>query len=229
MKKRIFKKAGFILALVLVMAASTATAQNRHFRMSLLKPDKDSAFVCDVTAKYENGVFVKYTGCTIFPYTRKKEAKVRVSIDGDEIPRFLQFLEAVKTKFSEWDSIAKANRVRAFQKRMPVELKSKGGIWTLYYVEGKPPRSSFDMDRQWVVLIPFFSVDKDGISFVEWNTGKLEYYSRGGLHGLGNDVEVERCEGGTFKFKSPEEIQSLIDCFSVSIGNSKKNTSDLFK
>ena len=172
MKKRIFKKAGFILALVLVMAASTATAQNRHFRMSLLKPDKDSAFVCDVTAKYENGVFEKYTGCTIFPYTRTKAAKVRVSIDGDEIPRFLQFLEAVKTKFGEWDSIAKANRVRAFQKRMPVELKSKGGIWSLYYVEGKPPRSSFDMDRQWVVLIPFFSVDKDGISFVEWNTGK---------------------------------------------------------
>ena len=229
MKKRIFKKVGLILALALVMAVSTATAQNRHFRMSLLKPDKDSAFVCDVTAKYENGVFEKYTGCTIFPYTRTKAAKVRVSIDGDEIPRFLLFLEAVKTKFGEWDSIAKANRVRAFQKRMPVELKSKGGIWSLYYVEGKPPRSSFDMDRQWVVLIPFFSVDKDGISFVEWNTGKLEYYSRGGLHGLGNDVEAERCEGGTFKFKSPKEIQSLIDCFSVSTGNSKKNTSDLFK
>jgi len=219
MKKRIFKKAGFFLALALVMAALTATAQNRHFRMSLLKPDKDSAFVCDVMVKYENGVFEKYTGCTIFPYTRTKAAKVRVSID----------LEAVKTKFGEWDSIAKANRVRAFQKRMPVELKSKGGIWSLYYVEGKPPRSSFDMDRQWVVLIPFFSVDKDGISCVEWNTGKLEYYSRGGLHSLGNDVEVERCEGGTFKFKSPEEIQSLIDCFSVSTGNSPKSTSDLFK
>lgn len=229
MKKRIFKKAGFILTLALVMAASTATAQNRHFRMSLLKPDKDSAFVCDVTAKYENGVFVKYTGCTIFPYTRTKEAKVRVSIDGDETPRFLLFLKAVKSKFCEWDSIAKANRVRAFQKRMPIELKSKGGIWTLYYVKGKPPRSSFDMDRQWVVLIPFFSIDKDGISCVEWNTGKLEYHSRGGLHGLGNDVEVERCEGGTFKFKSPEEIQSLIDCFAINTGNYKKNTSDLFK
>jgi hypothetical protein len=76
---------------------------------------------------------------------------------------------------------------------------------------------------------PTYVQRTDGISFVEWNTGKLEYYSRGGLHGLGNDVEVERCEGGTFKFKSPEEIQSLIDCFSVSTGNSQKNTSDLFK
>lgn len=109
-------------------------------------------------------------------------------------------------------------------------MKSKGGIWSLFYVDGKPPRSTFDMNRQWEFLIPFFKVDKQGKCFVEWSTGNLEYHVKGGIHGLGNIVEVERCNGGQFVFASVQEIQSLIDCFNIQGGPiNKQDVSNLFQ
>ena len=204
-------------------------AQKTHFQMSSLRPDTDSAFSCRVTAKYDNGRFVQYTGCTVFPYTSTKNAKVRLSFDADEVPRFLEFLERVRDKYAEWSNTAATNHVRGFSKKMPIEMKSKGGIWSLYYVDGKPPRSTFDMNRQWEFLIPFFKVDNQGRCFVEWSTGNLEYHVKGGIHGLGNIVEVERCNGGQFVFASVQELQSLIDCFAQQeVSDSRHDVSDLF-
>ena len=71
------------------------------------------------------------------------------------------------------------------------------------------------MNKKWEYLIPFFSVDQNGNSKVEWSTSKLEYSARGGRFGLGNTVEIERCGGGEFVFSSVWEIQSLIDCFDI--------------
>ena len=71
------------------------------------------------------------------------------------------------------------------------------------------------MNKQWEFLIPFFSVDANGKSRVQWSTSKLEYTVKGGSLALGTSVEVERCSGGEFVFTSVKEIQSLIDCFDV--------------
>jgi len=110
-------------------------------------------------------------------------------------------------------------------------MKSQGGIWTIYYVDNKPPRSSFDMNKKWEYLIPFFFVDKNGNSRVEWSTSKLEYSTKGGHFGLGNTVEIERCGGGEFTFVSAKEIQTLIDCFDTRLleDNNTENKSMLFK
>lgn len=213
-----------------ILMTNALFAQKTHFQMSSLRPDADSAFTCRVTAKYDNGRFVQYTGCTIFPFTSTKNAKVRLSFDADEVPKFLEFLERVRDKYAEWSNTAATNHVRGFSKKMPIEMKSKGGIWSLFYVDGKPPRSTFDMNRQWEFLIPFFKVDKQGKCFVEWSTGNLEYHVKGGIHGLGNIVEVERCNGGQFVFASVQEIQSLIDCFNRQGGPiNKQDVSNLFQ
>ena len=146
---------------------------------------------------------------------RTPNAKVRLSFDADETPRFLEFLKKVRDKYAEWDSIAKANHVTGYSKKMPVELKSKGGIWCIFYVGNRPPRSTFDMNKQWEFLIPYFSVDANSKSRVTWSTSKLEYTVKGGSMAIGTSVEVERCSGGEFAFSSVSEIQSLIDCFDV--------------
>jgi hypothetical protein len=73
-------------------------------------------------------------------------------------------------------------------------------------------------------------VDKQGKCFVEWSTGNLEYHVKGGIHGLGNIVEVERCNGGQFVFASVQEIQSLIDCFAIQgIQSPQQEVSSLFQ
>ncbi len=224
-----FKK--IVLASAVLMATINAPARQAHFTMSAFKQESGSNYVCNVTAKVSNGRFIEYTGCTIFPYTKTPNAKVRISIDAQEIPRFVDFLTRVRDKFVEWDSIAHSNHVTGFSKRMPVEMKSQGGIWTIYYVDNRPPRSSFDMNKKWEYLIPFFFVDQDGNSRVEWSTSKLEYSAKGGRFGLGNTVEIERCGGGEFAFSSVKEIQSLIDCFDIKLleKESSDNKSMLFK
>ena len=203
-----------LIALTLLWSSSVSARQN-GFYMSALSSRADSTFSCSVSAKFENGRFVRYTGCTIFPYTKTPNAKVRLSFDADETPRFLEFLKKVRDKYAEWDSIAKANHVTGYSKKMPVELKSKGGIWCIFYVGNRPPRSTFDMNKQWEFLIPYFSVDVSGKSRVTWSTSKLEYTVKGGSMAIGTSVEVERCSGGEFAFSSVGEIQSLIDCFDV--------------
>ena len=204
-----------ILTLAMILASVNASGRQAHFMMSAFGQGVNANYTCNVTAKFENGKFMHYTGCTIFPHTKTPNAKVRVSIDAEEIPRFVDFL----------------TKVTSFTKRMPVELKSQGGIWSIYYVDNKPPRSTFDMNKKWEYLIPFFSVDQNGNSRVEWSTSKLEYSARGGQFGLGNTVEIERCGGGEFAFTSVKEIQSLIDCFDVGLlaDDCRENKSMLFQ
>jgi hypothetical protein len=220
-----------ILTLAMILASVNASGRQAHFMMSAFGQGVNANYTCNVTAKFENGKFMHYTGCTIFPHTKTPNAKVRVSIDAEEIPRFVDFLTKVRDKYAEWDSIAHAGKVTSFTKRMPVELKSQGGIWSIYYVDNKPPRSTFDMNKKWEYLIPFFSVDQNGNSRVEWSTSKLEYSARGGQFGLGNTVEIERCGGGEFAFTSVKEIQSLIDCFDVGLlaDDCRENKSMLFQ
>ena len=143
-----------ILIALTILWSSSVSARQNGFYMSALSSRADSTFSCSVSAKFENGRFVRYTGCTIFPYTKTPNAKVRLSFDADETPRFLEFLKKVRDKYAEWDSIAKANHVTGYSKKMPVELKSKGGIWSIFYVGNRPPRSTFDMNKQWEFLIP---------------------------------------------------------------------------
>ena len=204
-----------ILIALTILWSSSVSARQNGFYMSALSSRADSTFSCSVSAKFENGRFVRYTGCTIFPYTKTPNAKIRLSFDADETPRFLEFLKKVRDKYAEWDSIAKANHVTGYSKKMPVELKSKGGIWSIFYVGNRPPRSTFDMNKQWEFLIPYFSVDVSGKSRVTWSTSKLEYTVKGGSMAIGTSVEVERCSGGEFAFAAVSEIQSLIDCFDV--------------
>lgn len=58
-----------------ILMTNALFAQKTHFQMSSLRPDADSAFTCRVTAKYDNGRFVQYTGCTIFPLHQHKECQ----------------------------------------------------------------------------------------------------------------------------------------------------------
>ena len=204
-----------ILIALTILWSSSVSARQNGFYMSALCSKADSTFSCSVSAKFDNGRFVRYTGCTIFPYTKTPNAKIRLSFDADETPRFLDFLKKVRDTYAEWDSIAKANHVTGYSKKMPVELRSKGGIWSIFYVGDRPPRSTFDMNKQWEFLIPYFSVDANGKSRVAWSTSKLEYTVKGGNMAIGTSVEVERCSGGEFVFTSVKEIQSLIDCFDV--------------
>ena len=68
------------------------------------------------------------------------------------------------------------------------------------------------------------------INFEERNEKfPLTVHVKGGIHGLGNIVEVERCNGGQFVFASVQEIQSLIDCFvQQEVSDSRHDVSDLF-
>jgi len=202
-----------VMIILLLMTTCMIANEKGKFEMCLPKTNETKSFYCDVSTMQQPDSSIRYTKCSIFLYTPTENAKVRVTIDSNEVPRFIEFLYAVKDKYQQWDSIAKTNNVKAFMKKMPIEMKSKDGIWCIYFVEGKPARSTFDMDKEWQFFIPFFSVDREGRCFVEWNTSDLEYSVRGGLHGLGNVVEIERCEGGVFRFSSVEQIQSLIDCF----------------
>ena len=219
-----------ILIALTILWSSSVSARQNGFYMSALCSKADSTFSCNVSAKFDNGRFVRYTGCTIFPYTKTPNAKIRLSFDADETPRFLDFLKKVRDKYAEWDSIAKANHVTGYSKRMPVELRSKGGIWSIFYVGDRPPRSTFDMNKQWEFLIPYFSVDANGKSRVAWSTSKLEYTVKGGNMAIGTSVEVERCSGGEFVFTSVKEIQSLIDCFDVGrLKEQSKSIDSLFQ
>ena len=219
-----------ILIALTILWSSSVSARQNGFYMSALCSKADSTFSCSVSAKFDNGRFVRYTGCTIFPYTKTPNAKIRLSFDADETPRFLDFLKKVRDKYAEWDSIAKANHVTGYSKKMPVELRSKGGIWSIFYVGDRPPRSTFDMNKQWEFLIPYFSVDANGKSRVAWSTSKLEYTVKGGNMAIGTSVEVERCSGGEFVFTSVKEIQSLIDCFDVGrLKEQSKSIDSLFQ
>ena len=219
-----------ILIALTILWSSSVSARQNGFYMSALCSEADSTFSCSVSAKFDNGRFVRYTGCTIFPYTKTPNAKIRLSFDADETPRFLDFLKKVRDKYAEWDSIAKANHVTGYSKKMPVELRSKGGIWSIFYVGDRPPRSTFDMNKQWEFLIPYFSVDANGKSRVAWSTSKLEYTVKGGNMAIGTSVEVERCSGGEFVFTSVKEIQSLIDCFDVGrLKEQSKSIDSLFQ
>ena len=219
-----------ILIALTILWSSSVFARQNGFYMSALCSKADSTFSCSVSAKFDNGRFVRYTGCTIFPYTKTPNAKIRLSFDADETPRFLDFLKKVRDKYAEWDSIAKANHVTGYSKKMPVELRSKGGIWSIFYVGDRPPRSTFDMNKQWEFLIPYFSVDANGKSRVAWSTSKLEYTVKGGNMAIGTSVEVERCSGGEFVFTSVKEIQSLIDCFDVGrLKEQSKSIDSLFQ
>jgi len=219
-----------ILIALTILWSSSVSARQNGFYMSALCSKADSTFSCSVSAKFDNGRFVRYTGCTIFPYTKTPNAKIRLSFDADETPRFLDFLKKVRDKYAEWDSIAKANHVTGYSKKMPVELRSKGGIWSIFYVGDRPPRSTFDMNKQWEFLIPYFSVDANGRSRVAWSTSKLEYTVKGGNMAIGTSVEVERCSGGEFVFTSVKEIQSLIDCFDVGrLKEQSKSIDSLFQ
>ena len=219
-----------ILIALTILWSSSVSARQNGFYMSALCSKADSTFSCSVSAKFDNGRFVRYTGCTIFPYTKTPNAKIRLSFDADETPRFLDFLKKVRNKYAEWDSIAKANHVTGYSKKMPVELRSKGGIWSIFYVGDRPPRSTFDMNKQWEFLIPYFSVDANGKSRVAWSTSKLEYTVKGGNMAIGTSVEVERCSGGEFVFTSVKEIQSLIDCFDVGrLKEQSKSIDSLFQ
>ncbi len=219
-----------ILIALTILWSSSVSARQNGFYMSALCSKADSTFSCSVSAKFDNGRFVRYTGCTIFPYTKTPNAKIRLSFDADETPRFLDFLKKVRDKYAEWDSIAKANHVTGYSKKMPVELRSKGGIWSIFYVGNRPPRSTFDMNKQWEFLIPYFSVDANGRSRVAWSTSKLEYTVKGGNMAIGTSVEVERCSGGEFVFTSVKEIQSLIDCFDVGrLKEQSKSIDSLFQ
>ena len=219
-----------ILIALTILWSSSVSARQNGFYMSALCSKADSTFPCSVSAKFDNGRFVRYTGCTIFPYTKTPNAKIRLSFDADETPRFLDFLKKVRDKYAEWDSIAKANHVTGYSKRMPVELRSKGGIWSIFYVGNRPPRSTFDMNKQWEFLIPYFSVDANGRSRVAWSTSKLEYTVKGGNMAIGTSVEIERCSGGEFVFTSVKEIQSLIDCFDVGrLKEQSKSIDSLFQ
>ena len=219
-----------ILIALTILWSSSISARQNGFYMSALCSKADSTFSCSVSAKFDNGRFVRYTGCTIFPYTKTPNAKIRLSFDADETPRFLDFLKKVRDKYAEWDSIAKANHVTGYSKKMPVELRSKGGIWSIFYVGNRPPRSTFDMNKQWEFLIPYFSVDANGRSRVAWSTSKLEYTVKGGNMAIGTSVEVERCSGGEFVFTSVKEIQSLIDCFDVGrLKEQSKSIDSLFQ
>ena len=219
-----------ILIALTILWSSSVSARQNGFYMSALCSKADSTFSCSVSAKFDNGRFVRYTGCTIFPYTKTPNAKIRLSFDADETPRFLDFLKKVRDKYEEWDSIAKANHVTGYSKKMPVELRSKGGIWSIFYVGDRPPRSTFDMNKQWEFLIPYFSVDANGKSRVAWSTSKLEYTVKGGNMAIGTSVEVERCSGGEFVFTSVKEIQSLIDCFDVGrLKEQSKSIDSLFQ
>ena len=219
-----------ILIALTILWSSSVSARQNGFYMSALCSKADSTFSCSISAKFDNGRFVRYTGCTIFPYTKTPNAKIRLSFDADETPRFLDFLKKVRDKYAEWDSIAKANHVTGYSKKMPVELRSKGGIWSIFYVGNRPPRSTFDMNKQWEFLIPYFSVDANGRSRVAWSTSKLEYTVKGGNMAIGTSVEVERCSGGEFVFTSVKEIQSLIDCFDVGrLKEQSKSIDSLFQ
>ena len=219
-----------ILIALTILWSSSVSARQNGFYMSALCSKADSTFSCSVSAKFDNGRFVRYTGCTIFPYTKTPNAKIRLSFDADETPRFLDFLKKVRDKYAEWDSIAKANHATGYSKKMPVELRSKGGIWSIFYVGDRPPRSTFDMNKQWEFLIPYFSVDANGKSRVAWSTSKLEYTVKGGNMAIGTSVEVERCSGGEFVFTSVKEIQSLIDCFDVGrLKEQSKSIDSLFQ
>ena len=219
-----------ILIALTILWSSSVSARQNGFYMSALCSKADSTFSCSVSAKFDNGRFVRYTGCTIFPYTKTPNAKIRLSFDADETPRFLDFLKKVRDKYAEWDSIAKANHVTGYSKKMPVELRSKGGIWSIFYVGDRPPRSTFYMNKQWEFLIPYFSVDANGKSRVAWSTSKLEYTVKGGNMAIGTSVEVERCSGGEFVFTSVKEIQSLIDCFDVGrLKEQSKSIDSLFQ
>ena len=219
-----------ILIALTILWSSSVSARQNGFYMSALCSKADSTFSCSVSAKFDNGRFVRYTGCTIFPYTKTPNAKIRLSFDADETPRFLEFLKKVRDKYAEWDSIAKANHVTGYSKKMPVELRSKGGIWSIFYVGDRPPRSTYDMNKQWEFLIPYFSVDANGKSRVAWSTSKLEYTVKGGNMAIGTSVEVERCSGGEFVFTSVKEIQSLIDCFDVGrLKEQSKSIDSLFQ
>ena len=219
-----------ILIALTILWSSSVSARQNGFYMSALCSKADSTFSCSVSAKFDNGRFVRYTGCTIFPFTKTPNAKIRLSFDADETPRFLDFLKKVRDKYAEWDSIAKANHVTGYSKKMPVELRSKGGIWSIFYVGDRPPRSTFDMNKQWEFLIPYFSVDANGKSRVAWSTSKLEYTVKGGNMAIGTSVEVERCSGGEFVFTSVKEIQSLIDCFDVGrLKEQSKSIDSLFQ
>ena len=216
-----------ILIALTILWSSSVSARQNGFYMSALCSKADSTFSCSVSAKFDNGRFVRYTGCTIFPYTKTPNAKIRLSFDADETSRFLK---KVRNKYAEWDSIAKANHVTGYSKKMPVELRSKGGIWSIFYVGDRPPRSTFDMNKQWEFLIPYFSVDANGRSRVAWSTSKLEYTVKGGNMAIGTSVEVERCSGGEFVFTSVKEIQSLIDCFDVGrLKEQSKSIDSLFQ
>ena len=73
-----------ILTLAMILASVNAFGRQAHSLMSAFGQGADANYTCNVTAKFDNGKFIHYTGCTIFPHTKTPNAKVRVSIDAEE-------------------------------------------------------------------------------------------------------------------------------------------------
>lgn len=168
-------------------------------------------------------------------------------------PHFTTFVNELKkaeTKFVEWDSIARKNKVTEFSKKIEVVGKNDQPLWikwkcpykgtTVYSYELAPIFGRQGLGDSNIDVDFFFNVDKNRI-FV----GNV-YYLKGRIYksttkGTGFTEEYNNYEYVTrdvkFFFMSPKELQSFIDAADLETAKAEikkknektKNIDELFK
>lgn len=135
-----------------------------------------------------------------------------IQVDAKRLAQFKTGLMAMKTKFTEWDSTAKANNVEKVSKEMPVDMPKVDcyfGNANIYFAFGQPLTVKFGYD----------DTGSEVVMFTRKLTSSTNQYIK-------ND-------GLLFAFKTPEEIQALHDLLdpdrAQDVLKEKQNTEDIFK
>lgn len=135
-----------------------------------------------------------------------------ISVKGKDVPTLIAMLEDVKTKFVEWDKLAKENNVAELDKDIPTTNKPKCGGFFRY--------GDWKFDYSVTLSPRFLKTTKSTLALV--HTGKM----------VASDNQYMDAKDFVFAFTSAEEIDELIALLNpqkvIDYYNKKTNTDGMF-
>lgn len=157
----------------------------------------------------ENGKFLFFIDCE-----SKDKHKVGFILRSEDVQAFINSLNEIKPKFSEWEDTAKKNNVTDFDKNFDIKFNSV--------------RAYFTYGSDWhfesgIRVKPYFKVTKDGQCLIVFNSREL----------IASDNRFMKVKGFMLVFSSTNEVDEFIKGldFNTVINESskKEKTESLFK
>lgn len=157
----------------------------------------------------KNGIFSFFIHCE-----SKDKHKVGFILKSNDVPDFINSLNEIKQKFSEWEDTAKKNNVTDFDKEFNTKFNSV--------------RTFFTYGSDWhfesgVRVKPYFKVTQDGQCLIIFNSREL----------TASDNQFMTVKGFILAFSSIKEVDEFINALDfdtvINEESKKEKTENLFK